>query len=509
MKEDILFKALGDIDESSLEKAENIDLRKAVKSSSMTRVFIGIVAAAAVIAIVFGSGLLDLSKRTVEPGAKASSVKYNTESNEPEPTDQNLFASLLVSDASYPLADPYPGIYDYMDENGKINDMDYSRAVSNWRDRWFSKTVDTESVGSVQSVAEKMTRVLLEDTDSNTVFSPLSVYMALGMLSETAGGSTQAQILDVLDADSTEDIRKTVQWLWDYVYRNDDLTSTVMADSLWLDSSLNYKKETLERLSESYKAQSFYGQMGSQELNEAMQSWLKVNTRGLLDAANFSTDPDYLLTIVSSLYFHSGWNEEFSETDTTTDNFYGASGINKAEFMHKNDKLTYYRGKNFSAVMLALSSMGHVWFVLPDEGASPSEIAQEKEFYDLVSGRKQTPEDGYVEAIVDLSLPKFDASSDTDLNSALQTFGIADAFDPSLSDFSGVLDDCKAVLSARQSTRIVIDEKGITAASVATMDVLQSGTDLKAELNFNRPFLFVINAPSYVPLFAGIVNNIK
>ena len=113
---------------------------------------------------------------------------------------------------------------------------------------------------------------------------------------------------------------------------------------------------------------------------------------------------------------------------------------------------------------------------------------------------------------INLSMPKFDVSSDLDLTESLKALGITDVFDPSLSDFSPMTKDADEIYlsQARHAARVLVDEEGCQAAAYNIMADVGMGGPPDEEVDFvlDRPFLFVItDGPRELPLFAGIVNQ--
>ena len=58
--------------------------------------------------------------------------------------------------------------------------------------------------------------------------------------------------------------------------------TSVLASSLWLRDGTNYVQSTLDTLAKTYYASTFSGEMGSDDYNKALQSWLNEQTGGLL-----------------------------------------------------------------------------------------------------------------------------------------------------------------------------------------------------------------------------------
>ena len=77
---------------------------------------------------------------------------------------------------------------------------------------------------------------LLSNTKGeNAACSPVNIYLALAMLAETTDGNSRQQILDLLGADSIDKIRTQAEQVWKAHYNNDGLTTSILANSLWLE----------------------------------------------------------------------------------------------------------------------------------------------------------------------------------------------------------------------------------------------------------------------------------
>lgn len=113
---------------------------------------------------------------------------------------------------------------------------------------------------------------------------------------------------------------------------------------------------------------------------------------------------------------------------------------------------------------------------------------------------------------IDLSVPKFDVSADTDLSGALRALGVTDVFDAGKADFSPLTDKADDIFlsQAKHSARVTIDEEGVVAAAYTVMVACRSRPcppDERVEFTLDRPFLFAVTGESGEILFAGIVNT--
>ena len=186
----------------------------------------------------------------------------------------------------------------------------------------------------------------------------------------------------------------------------------------------------MDSIARHYRASSYQGEMGTDAFNQALQDWLNEQTGGLLkeQAEGIKLPPETILALATTVYFRSKWSSEFSESQTTDGTFLAPGGETDCRFMHQSGSRDYYWGSRFSAVAQYLENNGAMWFLLPDEGISPEELLQDREAMDFLLANGRWDNSKFL--TVNLSLPKFDVSSDLDLIEDLKTLGITDVFDP-------------------------------------------------------------------------------
>lgn len=358
--------------------------------------------------------------------------------------------------------------------------------------------------------------------DGNQAYSPINLYMALSLAAELTGGDSRQQILDLLDADSIEDLRSQANGIWNACYR-DDGDQTLLANSLWLDNKLSYNKSVMDTLADSYYTSVYQGDLGSSKTNRAIRTWLNNQTGGLLKKeiqnAGISSDSGTfpVLAVYSTVYFQAKWSDsvEFSPAANTSGVFHAPSGDTACTFMNKKEmQTTYYWGEDFGAVSLALKDGSRMWLILPDPDKTVEDVLSSGEYLNYVlSGYTSEEDEGYNSKYVkvNLSVPKFDVHGQNDLKGDMQALGVTDIFDPNAADFSTSVNGSYPVwLSGmNQATRVAIDEEGVTAASYIEMAAAGAAAPPEEIIDFilDRPFLFVITNRYDLPLFAGVVNQ--
>ncbi len=391
-----------------------------------------------------------------------------------------------------------------------------NEAWDRWKQSKEALAVPKETVDELRDFFTRSMQTYLTLAEGeNNAYSPVNLYMALSVLSATTEGESREQILSLLNAQSEDELLENARQIWNGTYMNDGVTASVLANSLWLRNDLHYNSNTLKELSETLRTTSYVGEMGSAEYNRIFRSWLRGQSGGRLDnsANNAELSEDTVMMLASTLDFSAQWkkSDKFDEADTLTSVFHGADGDVIVEFLNKAGDMTCYFGEGYTAVYLECDEHS-MWFVLPDVGVSPEEIAAGDDVYDMVFGGVNAWENRQTYDVV-LSLPKFDITAETDLKQGMMALGVTDVFDAAKADFSALTADTGSYLNkAEQAVRVSIDEKGCAATSFTLMENIPTGGPVcreVIELIFDRPFMFIIESNNNIPLFGGIVNELQ
>lgn len=476
MKKEQFYEILGEINEKTVNAAEKPPVRqtkyKWIKYS---------VAAVACIAVFAGVG------------------GWYKHSNTPPSTTINNTNNMVLAAAAYPEMPAYP------DENAD------EESYQKWSDAKAAlRNLPAEYKNEFDTFFSNSTQTFLSDTSANNkVYSPLSLYMALGMSAEISDGNTRQQILDVLDQSNIDTLRSHFKSIWNANYIDDGMAKCVLANSLWTNNDFSYTQSTIDSIAENYYSSVFTGNPDSNEYNKLMQDWLNEQTDGLLSdyVSNIKMDPEMVLTLASTVNYSGKWNYKFSEDLTKSGTFHSPAADVQCDFMNAENSTDYFWGDKFSAVDMELENNGQMRLILPDEGFSPEELINDNEVINFMTSTEYE-NSKYVN--VNLSVPKFDVSSSIDLQDGLQKLGITDMFDSSKSDFSPLSENAESIMisKAEQDTRVIIDEEGCKASSLTIMECCGAGMpEDSVDFILDRPFIFEIMSGSGLPLFVGIVNN--
>lgn len=448
-----------------------------------------------------------------------------TDAQETQVVDSHILERYLISAAKYPEELKRPDVNDFdLDKNGEISAQErvtFYDAQRKWSNQIFNRK-DIEGYDHklgkeilLDFNAKVMKQFLKEQGHENRIYSPINIYVALGMLAETSEGNTRKQILDLLGMEKIEDVRTEIKGLWNRVYRDDDLKS-VLASSVWLRDDIPYKKSTLDILAEDYYASSFAGKMYSEEYSQAFRNWLNIQTDGLLkeQIGGLKFDADTAMALATTVCFSARWSssDEFRKEDTKPAVFHAVEGDMQCDFMNRSGSGMYYYGDHFGAILKifdASRSNAFMAFILPDEGTSVYDLLSDEQVMRFIE--KGMSYENSVDALINESIPMFDVSSDRDLIEDLKELGITDAFEEGTANFSPITDAVEDIWISKvqHGVRVITDEEGVKAAAYTVEEAAGGSALISEEIDFvlDRPFLFVISAENGTPLFIGIVEK--
>lgn len=480
MKSEHISNAMGNIDDELIVSAEKIRKEHKKKKSSLFKWFIAAACFCMVMIYIFGG-------KNFYQGI--GNLNY------------------VIAKAEYPKMVPYP------EEDGQ--------GYEAWRESRNLQLSQPEGYrDGFHDFVWKMSRQFLKNAGTeNRVYSPLNIYMALSILAEITDHSTRQEILSLLAVDTIEDLRTKTSALWNANYCNDGAVTSILANSLWLNQNIRFKKPVMDTLASIYYTSSYQGKMGSRKFNLALQNWLNEQTGGLLkeQTEGVELNDSIVLALASTIYFQAKWADEFWKEETKKEIFHAKDGDKTCKFMHQRSSQTYFWGKNFSAIAKSLEGSGYMWLILPDEGVSIEELLLENEMTELFYMESKRAQE-YSEKewknkkylMVNISMPKFDVSSDINLIDGLKELGITEIFDDKISDFSPITNDNGIYISQiSHAARVMTDEEGCMAAAYTAMLVSGEGMPPGKEVDFvlDRPFLFIITGTDNTELFAGVVNQ--
>ena len=423
------------------------------------------------------------------------------------------FGSIIPLGAKVLASPVYPetAMYPAMDESFDFNNTEHIEKYNKWSENQKTRITQNKdySEGLDGFLNSSIQTFLKSGKNNNVIFSPLNVYMALGLLAEITEGGSRQEILSVLGNENIESLRTQASKIWNYCYRKDGIAKLLLANSLWLDTSIDYKKETLDILAKNYYVSSYSGNMGSRDLNELYRNWINELTDNLLkdQISELSLSKETVFSIVSTVNFAAKWTCGFDKKDTDQGVFYSPSGNKNVSYMKGSFDERAYWGEKFTAVYLPLAQRDYgMTIILPDKQYTATELLEDSETMELILNRNEY--ENKKDILINATIPKFDINSTIDLESGLKEMGITDVFDKNASGISNLTDKDRLKFKAMHGARVIIDEEGCKAVSYVTMEEVGSRTpDEEMDFVVDRPFIFTISTSDGTPFFTGIVNN--
>lgn len=499
MKSERLYDSITNIDDELIMKASspaNIKKRHKKRAALFISAAAVFIIAAALSTAALSGGFSPDSLTTQVPGEEQNNVQPPV-----------ICASPLAK-ADYPERVPYPYI-----GTGENQLIDHNAA-----DKWFEDkrninkiSVETDNINVFSG--KIMSEFLSGRNDENKAVSPLNIYMAFSMLADMSAGETQEQLFSLLGVTSREELCEQANKIWQKNYRDDGVMKSVLGNSVWLSDTAAYNESTVARIARSYYADVFSGKMGSTEYNAAINSWIREHTDGLIPS-DVKTNPQTVLALASSLLYTSKWSQEFNTNNTREGVFRAPSGDMTVEFMNATRQMDYYWSENYCAIALPMRIGGYMWFILPDEGTDADELFADGSLSEFLTGTDKYEADYKNKKFirVNMSVPKFDITCESELTDGFEALGISDITNPVTADFSPLLSDSSIpvwVDKASHGVRVKIDEEGVTAAAYTVL--MEAGSTAPPEeiVDFilDRPFAFAVTLDSSTVLFAGVVNT--
>lgn len=349
-----------------------------------------------------------------------------------------------------------------------------------------------------------------ESTYDNTCFSPASLYFALALAGEGVQGNAQIQLLELLGVKDAEALTAfCTAWL-DTLQDQTDEDSVLLANSVWIGENYIFTPDYLSVVQDELDASAFNVAFGTEEADQQISTWVSDETQGLLQP-KFNTSPLDVAKLINTVYFKSGWTEQFDVAANTMDTFHAPLGDVQAEYMHASlENATYAEGGNFTACQLGFTNGYTMSFFLPDAPTEAQDLFVDAAAIQQLLGAE------FEARPVDITLPKFTIDSTFgDLIDALRALGVEDIFDGGDPDMFATMIQTENgapdfyFSDAIQETHLGLDENGVEAAAYTALDIKAMAMESPEEpIGFvlDRPFSYMIQSPEGVVLFMGTVN---
>lgn len=345
----------------------------------------------------------------------------------------------------------------------------------------------------------------------NSLASPVSVSLALGMTANGAASETLTQFEKVLGNGMNLSEFNRNEYLFANQLKSITDGKLQIANSIWYrNKNLTVEKGFLQKNADYFGAGAFQLDFGKQSTVNKINGWVKENTGGKIDKMVDRIDNSTVMYLINALYFESDWQIPYADYNVIDKEFQAPGSKVTVPFMGSEE--TYLHGGNADGILKPFKDDRFAFMaILPKEGVDVDEyIAQmtgESFSAMLASAGDET---------ADSSLPKFKYEFSVDLNDPLKALGLTDAFDSDRADFRsmGSSPDGKLFISdVLHKTFIQVDELGAKAGAATSVSMAATSSAPVAEKKkvvFNRPFVYaIVDVQTGLPVFIGTVSNPK
>ncbi|KAM6373433.1 leukocyte elastase inhibitor-like [Alca torda] len=387
--------------------------------------------------------------------------------------------------------------------------------------------------------------------DTNIIFSPMSISVALALVHLGAKNNTAAQIEKVLHvrkaagrmslgsdlesaAPGTEpELSQERQPSVSQCNKDGDLNHKAfqalllrlqnlgesyvltLANNLFLQQGFELQQQFLMCTKELYGAMvqtvDFHGAVEAARIK--INTWVESETQGKIKElfAPGVIDTRALLVLVNVIYFKASWEYKFEEQKTVQRDFKLNQNEKKpVQMMYQKGMFKFGCIEEMGAQVLELpyaqKSLSMI-ILLPDDTADGSTSGLEQIESTMTSENLMlwASSEHMFETRVEVYLPRFKLENTFNLNEVLQAMGMTDIFTESKADLSAMSFSKSLVLSnVVHKTYVEVNEEGTEAAAGTGAVIVRRSLPLTEVFMADHPFLFFIrHNPTNTILFFG------
>ena len=159
----------------------------------------------------------------------------------------------------------------------------------------------------------------------NRNLSPISVYLALAMVTEGANGDTLTELLTLLGVKDLSELRGVCGAMLEKLSVDTEDSTLTFANSLWMadrNGALHFYEPFLSALGDTYRAEANTVKFGDQKTAEQIADWITEHTNGKIvpspGAMQFS--PETIAVLINTIYLKDAF--KFSRIFLTSADFW-------------------------------------------------------------------------------------------------------------------------------------------------------------------------------------------
>ena len=395
----------------------------------------------------------------------------------------------------------------------------------NWEAKYkkadgYAEQVSKDVVKANNDLGMKLFNALAsEETGKNMMISPLSISIAMAMVTNGATGESLDEMKNVLGFGEMElpDVNEQfMQLIASLVEADKDLVLEI-ANSVWMDDVFapDVKQDFVDVLTNFYDAAFFTEDFQDEATVGRINSWVSEKTHEKIDKVINEIGPNTIMYLINAIYFKAAWTTSFDKDSTYEGTFMLSDGSEgKADYM----------GFSYDQEEPEFYSYSADWS--DENGYSVVRIPYGRgvfAFYGIVPGySNKTNIDKFIEEIAEngfdsyisqleersfpVQLPKFKFAYEKSLVEVFKSLGMEKAFvDGALMNIAGE-PHAPFISDIYHKTFIEVNEEGTEAAAVTVVEVGDNA--MPSGFYADRPFVFVIRDDRTGSiLFVGKVEN--
>jgi serpin B len=356
----------------------------------------------------------------------------------------------------------------------------------------------------------------LSDGEGNLFLSPHSISLALAMTYAGARGTTEKEMTDTMQfLLSQEKLHPAFNALDQELAkrgqgakgRDDKGFRLNIVNAIWGQKDYGFLPAFLDTLAMNYGAglRLLDFKKSPEPSRITINDWVSHETEDRINdlIPQGAIDELTRLVLTNAIYFNAAWQYPFPEGATSDGDFHTIDGKTiSVPMMHITESFSYAQGDGYGAAELPYDG-GELSMIvlLPDSGQFAAfEKGLDAARFAAILGQMQSRQ-------VALGLPKFEYTSEFNLNDVLASMGMPQAF-TDMADFSGMTGNRDIYISdVIHKAFVAVDEAGTEAAAATA--VIMRATAMPAEpvvMTIDRPFIFLIrDIQTGAVLFVGRV----
>ncbi|QAA33839.1 serpin family protein [Clostridium manihotivorum] len=365
-------------------------------------------------------------------------------------------------------------------------------------------TFSKEFLDSASSFSFSMFKQLSKE--KNALYSPTSLYLALGTVLNGTDGDTKTQLLKALSKYglTENDINLYNKNLIADLSKDKKVLN--ISNSIWYDDKFAINKDFLKATKTYYNTSAYKLDLQKADTVETMNKWVSNSTNNKINKIVDNIDHNTTMLLFSSVYFDNQWKHAFPKENTHKGNFLaGNNSAIETDFMSEEN------------IVRNLSNSVEQIVALPYKDDNFSFVAMmPKDNTDIRTYIANLDDDVITSKInslksseVTVNLPKFKVEFGKELNNELSSLGIKDLFDAGKANLNKMSEDKEGLFVKKitQNSYLSLDENGTKAASVTKVEITKSAI-LSNLITFNHPFVYaIVDNHTNLPIFMGVMDD--